>query len=82
VSGDILRSWSDHVHDRAAMRRTITIALVVGTVLTLINQLDRILADDVTSAVGFKIAANYIVPWIVSSIGYISARRARSKPAR
>ena len=81
MSGDVVRSWSDHLRDRAAMRRTITIALIVGTVLTLINQLDRILAGEITTGVKLKIAANYAVPWIVSSVGYISARRAGSTPA-
>jgi hypothetical protein len=31
----------DHCRDREAMRRTIAIALVVGTILTLINQGDQ-----------------------------------------
>jgi hypothetical protein len=58
------------------MRRTITVALVVGTLLTLINQGDRIAAGEVDLAVWMKILANYLIPWCVSSVGYISARRA------
>ncbi len=70
------RSCLDHCRDAAAMRRTVTVALIVGTLLTLINQGDRIVIGDVDLAVGMKILANYLVPWVVSSIGYISARRA------
>lgn len=58
------------------MRRTVTVALIVGTLLTLINQGDRILSGDVDRAVGLRIMANFLIPWCVSSIGYISARRA------
>ncbi|MGD9573340.1 MAG: nitrate/nitrite transporter NrtS [Thermoleophilia bacterium] len=57
------------------MRRTITVALVVGTLLTIINQGDRIASGDIDAALMLKIAANYLIPWCVSSIGYISARR-------
>ena len=58
------------------MRRTITVALIVGTLLTLINQGDRIASGDIDASVGLKILANYLIPWCVSSAGYISARRA------
>ncbi len=65
-----------HVRDGAAMRRTVTVALVVGTLLTLINQGDRLASGETDLAVALRIAANYLIPWVVSSIGYISARRA------
>lgn len=58
------------------MRRTVTVALIVGTLLTLINQGDRMISGDVDLATGLRILANYLIPWCVSSIGYISARRA------
>ncbi len=57
------------------MRRTVTIALVVGTLLTLINLGDRLSAGDVDTLTLGRIAANYAVPWVVSSLGYIAARR-------
>jgi len=63
------------------MRRTVTVALIVGTLLTAINQGDRIASGEVDLAVALKIAANYLIPWCVSSIGYISARRAGSRSA-
>lgn len=62
------------------MRRTVTVALVVGTLLTLINQGDHLASGEVDLAVGLKILANYMIPWCVSSIGYISARRAAPGP--
>ena len=61
------------------MRRTLAVALVVGTVLTLVNQGDVIISGEVDLAVALKIAANYLIPWCVSSIGYMSARRASAR---
>ena len=72
----VARSLLQHLRDGAAMRRTITVALIVGTLLTLINQGDRIASGGIDLSVGLKVLANFLVPWCVSSIGYISARRA------
>lgn len=71
----MLASCVGHCRDRAAMRRTVTVALIVGTLLTLINQGDRLASGDADLALALKVAANYLIPWCVSSIGYISARR-------
>ena len=53
----------------------ITIALIVGTLLTLINLGDRLSAGDLDTVTLGRIAADYAVPWVVSSVGYITARR-------
>ncbi len=57
------------------LRRTLTIALVVGTLLTAINQADVILRGDATSATAAKAALNYLVPFIVSNLGLLAGRR-------
>ena len=64
---------SAHMHSWPAVRRCLVIALVVGTVLTLINEGDVIFGGGLSSADGAKIPLNYIVPFVVSSLGYISA---------
>jgi hypothetical protein len=66
---------------REHLRRTLLIALVVGTVLTAINQLDVILRGDVTSATAVKSALNYVVPFIVSNLGLLTGRRERTRDA-
>lgn len=73
----LARACLDHCRDAAAMRRTLLVALVVGTLLTVINQGDRILDGDVDAVASLRIAANFVIPFCVSSIGFISARRAR-----
>lgn len=64
-----------HLRDRAAMRRCLVIALVVGTVLTGINEGDRLVAGDPFPGDAIRVPLNYVVPFVVSSLGFISARR-------
>ena len=58
------------------LRRTVTIALVVGTVLFCINQLDVVLRGDATALVWVKGAITYLVPFGVSNAGVLVASRA------
>lgn len=61
---------------REHLRRTIRIALVVGTILTLINQLDVIVNGDATTLTWIKAGLNYCVPFIVSNLGLLAGKRA------
>ena len=59
------------------LRKTIRIALIVGSVLFCINQLDVVLRGAATPLVWVKIGVTYVVPFIVSNIGLlIGLRRA------
>jgi Putative zinc-finger len=60
------------------LRRTITIALVVGTILTAINHADVIARGDASSATLAKAALNYLVPFIVSNLGLLVGTRGDS----
>jgi hypothetical protein len=72
--GDAARLW----FARATLRKTITIALVVGTLLSLINQGSVIFGGHATAATWVRVGCNYLVPFCVSSLGYLSATRSRS----
>jgi hypothetical protein len=67
---------------REHLRRTVKIALVVGTILTLINQLDVILKGDATSITWVKAGLNYCVPFIVSNLGLLAGKRAETERQR
>ena len=54
------------------LRRTASIALIVGLVLTSINHLDVIVMGDATAATGVKAALNFVVPFIVANLGLLS----------
>jgi hypothetical protein len=57
------------------LRRTITIALIVGTILFAINQLDVVLRGDASAVVWIKSALTYLVPFTVSNAGVLVATR-------
>ena len=60
---------------REHLRRTLRIALVVGLVLTAINQLDVILRGEATAVTVVKCGLNFVVPFIVSNLGLLSGRK-------
>jgi hypothetical protein len=67
---------------RPHLRKTTAIALVVGTVLFCINQLDVVLRGDATAAVWVKSAVTYLVPFCVSNAGVLVASREARCDAR
>ena len=53
------------------------IALVVGTILSVVNQGSVIVEGDATTTTWLRVAFNYFVPFVVSSIGYLAPFRRR-----
>lgn len=62
----------------ASLRRTVRIALVVGVVLTAVNQWDVLAGGRFTWLTAAKIAANFLVPFVVSNLGLVSGARNRA----
>lgn len=60
---------------RANLRRTVRIALVVGTVLTAINQGDVLVRGQASAATAVKIVFNFLIPFIVSNLGVLAGDR-------
>jgi len=59
------------------LRRTAATAVIVGTILFCINQLDVVLRGDATPVTWLKVCVTYLVPFTVSNIGVlIGTRRA------
>ena len=69
------------VFTAAHLRRTISIAAVVGTLLTLVNQGDVILGGGFSQGVAVKMAINYACPFVVSNLGLLSRGAAPSAPS-
>ena len=70
-----------YVLRREHLRRTVRIALVVGILLTAVNQLDVIAHGDATAITWIKCGMNFVVPFIVSNLGLLSGRaRPRQVP--
>jgi hypothetical protein len=64
---------------REHLRSTVKIALVVGTILTLINQADVIIGGEATTFTGVKVGLNYCVPFVVSNLGLLAGKRAETE---
>lgn len=58
-------------------RRSLMVALVVGTLLNLINQGDALLGGAGINWI--KLALTYLVPYAVSTYGAVSFRMARTR---
>jgi len=64
------------------LRRTIAIALVVGTILSSIILGDMIIDGGATVATAVKAGLNYVVPFVVSNLGLLSGRGVKEREER
>lgn len=64
------------------MHVAIPTALVVGSILTAVNQGTVIFGGNMSPALIARVAANYLVPFFVSSIGYLAAGRDSDSPSQ
>jgi len=69
------RELVDVVTYRPHLKRTVTIALVVGSAFFAMNQLAIVLAGAATPLVWFKVALTYLTPLCMSNFGIASATR-------
>ena len=63
----------------AVFRRCSVVALVVGTLLSLLNQGDLILAGAFDRVVALRILGNYLIPFIVGNLGAMTSLPARQR---
>jgi hypothetical protein len=74
AAGKGWRGALEYCARREHLRRTVGIAIVVGLILTAINQLDVILRGEATVVTYLKCAMNFVVPFVVSNLGLLSGR--------
>jgi class 3 adenylate cyclase len=67
--------WYRVVSDRSVLRRAAISALGVGTILTIVNQGDRITAGSVSTSALLPIGLTYVVPFLVSLASSVIAVR-------
>jgi hypothetical protein len=68
------RSFWRSARQPAVFRRCALIAVVVGTLLTLVNQFDA-LTPGITAPTALAIVGNYLIPFIVSNRGAMGGAR-------
>ncbi len=61
-------------------RVALPVTVVVGTVLSSVNQGAIVFSGEATTSTWIRVGANYLVPFLVSSYGYLTARRVPSAP--
>lgn len=71
-------SWLATAGRPDVVRRSLRVALAVGTLLVLINYGDRLLAGDLRRLDWLKMALTYLVPYGVSTYASVGALRGRA----
>ncbi len=74
-------SWLRQATSDGVPRRSLLVALVVGSILNMINQWDGLFGDAALDVL--RLCLNYVVPYLVATYGAVSMRRssARSRTA-
>lgn len=70
------KSWLATAARPDIVKRSLKIALLVGTILALINHGDRLLAADIDAIALIKIFLTYLVPFAVSTWASVQTARA------
>ena len=73
--GIILKCSRCAIRHRPVVRRSLMVALVVGSILTLLNQGDVIFSGSWGSALYWKVPLTYCVPFCVATYGALSNAR-------
>jgi len=74
-AGEVIKCSRCAVRHRPMVRRSIIVAVVVGTILTLLNQGDVLLAGHWNDAMYWKVPLTYCVPFLVASYGALTNSR-------
>ncbi|MDA0265063.1 MAG: nitrate/nitrite transporter NrtS [Chloroflexi bacterium] len=74
-AGEIIKCSRCAIRHRPMVRRSLLVALTVGTVLTLLNQGDILFAGEWKSAMYWKIPLTYCVPFLVATYGALTNSR-------
>ena len=73
--GTAVRCLTCALRHAPLVRRSLTVAVVVGTLLIAINQGDVIIGGDIAASLAWKIPLTYTVPYWVATFGAIMNAR-------
>ena len=76
----VAKCWRCALRHPPMLRRSAGVAVVVGTVLTAINQGDVLLAGRWTGGLSWKIPLTYVVPFLVATWGALLNGRMPDRP--
>ena len=81
ASGRTVQTWTTLPEALALFAHGVTVrtaskvAVLVGTILSVVNQGSVIGDGNATAATWIRVGVNYLVPFLVSSYGFLAARR-------
>ena len=71
-AAEVIKCFFCALRHRPMVRRSMAAAVVVGTVLTLLNQGDTLVSGNLSNALFWKIPLTYCVPFIVATYGALT----------
>ena len=76
--GGILKCFRCGLRHTPILKRSFRVAVVVGTILTLLNQGDALIMGRVNDSLMWKIPLTYCVPFVVATYGALASNRTKS----
>ena len=78
VGVNIAKCFRCGLHHPPILKRSLRVAILVGTVLTLLNQGDSLIMGRVNDSLIWKIPLTYCVPFVVATYGALANNRTKS----
>lgn len=57
-----------YIFSRRVLRKSLILAAIVGSLLSLVNQTDVVLRDGLTLRTAIKLLMNFLIPFMVASV--------------
>ena len=73
-----MKNWLRTAIQKELVKRSLKVAVIVGTILVAINQGDALLAGGLPAEAVWKIPMTYLVPYCVSTYASVSAVLAKN----
>ena len=70
-----MKSWLATAMEPSVRKRALKVALLVGSILAVINHGDAVLAGTATATVWMKIGLTFLVPYCVATFASVQAVR-------
>lgn len=70
--------WLKVAFEESFRRRALKVALIVGSILAVINHADALLSGEATATVWIKIVLTFVVPYCVATFASVQAIRQRT----
>ena len=73
-----MKTWLAIAFEASVRKRTFKVAMLVGSILAVINHGDALLSGDASATVWIKIVLTFVVPYCVATFASVQAIRQRA----